>query len=161
MGEPQQALDEVARQRRAMAARIQLPWWYLVLVAVSLVLLMGGSLPMRDLQRAGIPEFPYVMLGVLIQMPILLLFRRWSGLHLVERSTRYPALKRHIVMTVVIYASGFLVELALYMLADRWSAAPWAAIALGGVWGCLVAAQMYRVNAGIRKNVLDGVVSSD
>ncbi|GGN30050.1 hypothetical protein GCM10011609_87580 [Lentzea pudingi] len=158
MIDPKQALGEAARQRGAMAARVRLPWWYLALVAVSWTLLMGDGLPTaRDFyQGAGISKFPYAYVGAFVLLPMLVLFRRWSGLHLVERSTAYPALKRHALGTVLVFGGSFLVELALFLMDDRWSGAPRAAVAVAVISGCLAAVQLYRVNAGIRRDIADG-----
>ena len=159
MTEPREALVEVARQRQAMAARIRLPWWYLALVAVSWAMLMGGGFLQRDHQRVGVPQFPYIFVGGLIFLPLLLLYRRWSGLHLVERSTSYPALKRHAPLTVAVFVGSLIGEVALFLLGDGWNGSVWAGIVVAAVSGCLVAVQLCRVNIGIRQDIVAGTAS--
>ncbi|GGO51867.1 hypothetical protein GCM10012287_34880 [Streptomyces daqingensis] len=156
MSDPGGALAEVARQRGAAAAKVRLPWSYPALFAVVWAALLGGTTAARDHERLGIPLFPYTFVAATALAVLLVVFRRRSGLHLLWRSTPYPALKRLQARTTGVVAGGAVVELGLYLLGDRWIAASWAALVFAALHGVLVAAQLRRVNREIRADIREG-----
>ena len=153
MEDPKLALAEVERQRAAMAARIRLPWWFLVLFAVTWAFLVAGPVLAWESEQLGLPRFPYSLLFVGVFIPLLVIFRRRSGLHLLWRSREYPSMRRRragVLLGVLFLVP--LVSLACYLVLGL----PVVAIAIAVVSGVLAADQMRRVNAGIRADVLAG-----
>lgn len=156
MSDPSGALAEVARVRSTAAAKVRLPWWYVTLFAVVWAVLLGGTTAARDHERLGVPQFPYTFLAAAVLAVLLVLYRRWSGLHLVWSSDPYPALKRQQARTAGLMVGGGVVELALYLLGERWVPASWAALVFAVLVAVLLAAQLHRVNGEIRGDIREG-----
>ena len=151
MDEERRALDEVERMRTAMAARIRLPWWYVVAFAVVWTGLLIGPVLSRSHAELGLPSFPYWMVSILLLLVLVVDFRRRSGLHLAERSREYPSLRGQLVPTVAVLGGGVVVAWGLSFLLP-----PLATIGVGVIGGVLAAVQVRRVNLGIRADVKGG-----
>jgi hypothetical protein len=149
--DPKAALAEVERQKLAMAARIRLPWWFLALFALTWAALVAGPILTREHAVVGLPSFPYNFAAVPVMLLLLIGFRRLSGLHLTVRSRAYPSLKRGRIPAVAILLGGAAPVWAIYL-----SGAPRVALAAAVLAGCLATAHMWTVNAGIRRDVLEG-----
>ncbi|WP_199443498.1 hypothetical protein [Umezawaea beigongshangensis] len=151
MDEHKRALDEVERQRVAMAARIHLPLWFRCAFCVVWTGLLLAPVLTSHHDRFGLPAFPYVPAFALLLVVVLMSYRRRSGLNVAVRSRAYPALRRHAVGTAAVMGGGALVTWGLTVL-DL----PLQALPVGLVAGGLATAQVWRVNTGIRDDVLAG-----
>lgn len=151
MDEAHRALDEVERMRTAMAARIRLPWWYVVAFAITWTGLLIGPVLSRSHAELGLPSFPYWVVSILLLLVLAVDFRRRSGLHLAERSREYPSLRAQLIPTIAVLGGGVVVAWGLSFLVP-----PLAALGVGMIGGVLAAMQVRRVNSGIHADVKGG-----
>ncbi|GAA1282646.1 hypothetical protein [Saccharothrix xinjiangensis] len=151
MDEAERALAEVRRQREAMAERVSLPWWFRVLFAAAWGGVLAGPALMRDHERLSVPEFPYVLVAVVVLLVTLADYRRRSALHTVVRSRAYPSLRGQVPATAAVFGGGAAVVWGLTL-----AGLPHQALTCALVVAGLGAAQAWRVNTAIRQDVLAG-----
>jgi hypothetical protein len=151
----------VMRQRQAMAARVRLPWWHPVLVTVCWATLMVSVFPSHDYQRFGLPELPYSFFAGLGLLALMVMFHFRSALDQGPGFPMYPAWKQRRGLAVGVIITSIVVELVLYLVDDMSDAVFPVAIVFAVLSGAAIAAVAYRINAGIRQNIHDGVVGSD
>ncbi|MFC0434916.1 hypothetical protein [Kutzneria buriramensis] len=156
-----QALDEVTRQRQAMAARVRLPWWHPVLITVCWAVLMVSGFPAHDYQLLGLPGLPYSFLAGVGLLALMVMFHFRSALDQGPGFPTYPAWKQHRGPAVGVIIASVVVELVLYLVDSTSTAVFPAAIVFAVLSGAAIATMTYRINAGIRQNIRDGVVGSD
>ncbi|PPK67015.1 hypothetical protein V5P93_003354 [Actinokineospora auranticolor] len=151
MSEAERALAEVLRQRQAMADRVRLPWWFRVLFVLAWAAVLVGPVLSGSADQLGVPRFPYLVVGVVVWIAVLVAYRRQSGLRTAMRGRTYPALREQALATVAVFGGGPVVVWGLAALGLPYQALTCAALAaaLGG-------AQAWRVNIAIHRDVLAG-----
>jgi hypothetical protein len=149
--EAERALAEVRRQREAMAERVSLPLRFRALFVAAWGGVLAGPALTRDHERLGVPEFPYVLVAVVVLLLTLVDYRRRSALHTVVRSRVYPSLRRQFPATAAVFGGSAAVVWGLTL-----AGLPYQALACALVAAGLGAAQAWRVNTAIRHDVLAG-----
>ncbi|WP_433859784.1 hypothetical protein [Streptomyces kronopolitis] len=158
MDEYQVDMEVVARQRRAAAARVRLGWWFPALIAVSWALAVSSTFPVAGFRRLGIPDLPYGQVGGLLFLALIGVFSVRSGMN--RRDVRpfavYPSLRRRFPAFVLVSLGGMAAVFGLGRLSDSSNSAAWAAIAVAGVAGGVIAFLLTWMAAGIRGDILTG-----
>jgi hypothetical protein len=159
--EPERALDQVARQRQAMAARTRLPWWHPILVAACWATLLVSPFPERDYQRLGVPVLPYGIIAGIGLVALTVMWHSRSALNQGPGLPTYPGLKRRTPLFLTLGLASIAIEIGLFLLDRAWDGALWLSLAVAIISGCSIATLMYLINAEIRQNITDGTVGDD
>ncbi len=151
MDDAERALAEVRRQREAMAARVRLPWWFRVLIGVVWAGWLVSPVLALEHERFGLPALPYMQVAGAVLLVVLIGFRRRSGLHTTMRSWAYPSLRGKLPVTAVVVVGGVVVVWGLAL-----AGLPYPAIAFVLPAAAFAVGWVGRINAGIRRDVLEG-----
>ncbi|MGX1977141.1 hypothetical protein [Streptomyces kronopolitis] len=147
------ALQEVERQRMAMAGRVRLPWWFLILFAVSSAAAVAS--PSLEAVSGHLGELQLFLLGLLglVMVPLMLVFRLRSGLNVLRESRPYPSMRdpRRVFAVLAVVALGYLI-----FWWPSWFDMPWMSLACSVPYGCLFSEQLRRVTAAIRADIRAG-----
>ena len=101
------ALELLRVQRRRLADRMRLPWWYLTGAAIVWAVVFAGPFSSRYLPR-GVPTWPIFVAAAAVACLLQWGLTRATGIKLPFRNLRYPSPGRPvgIAILVVFLAAG-------------------------------------------------------
>jgi hypothetical protein len=151
MDDAAEGLDQVARQRSALAGRVVLPWWYVVVYAVAMLAVVGLPLASWALSPAW-SEWVVFLPAMLVLLTLDRLLGRVTGARLSRRTLRaYPSSRPVGLAMLAIVGVTVIGESVLLNVGQVAAAFAVVVVAVVALLGCLA-----RQTAAIRDDIREG-----
>lgn len=155
MDEAAEGLEQIRRQRAALADRVTLPWWYVVVYAAAMLAVLALPLASWALSPE-LSNWAVFLPAMVVLFGLDPLLARTTGARLSRRTLRaFPSSRPAGVAMLVIAAVAVVGESVLLNVGRVAFAVGLVVVAAAGVVGCLV-----HQTAAIRDDIREGRATS-